>query len=449
MIRHYLSLIIVAAAVTAAPAHFIWIVPDDQGNARVIFSDSLKPDRPELLAKIAKTSVFVRSADGKETPLKWTDGKDAFILSPGKGPKLIGGLCTYGVVQRGSSEPFLLGYCATSLLGCSIQDAPAACCTGCNQLPLQVIPIKGTGLRFQVLWQGKPLPDAEVVALVPGKDQPLESKSDAKGIIEVQAVAGLYGIRARQVEKKEGQHEGKEYREVRHYATLVVQVAKGSGSAAADRADVKEDPAASKLLKDARAARARWDKFPGFTADAVVNFNGKTSKGKVRIEASGKVTLDGIDADMEGWARRTLASVVGHRLDESASRDTPCTFLDDNTQHPLGRAIRVLNDELHSSYRIRDNQLMEVNRQTPEGRFTISVLENRPNAEGKYLSVAFIVNYWNLGSGDLQRSEAHHQTWTRVGRYDLPAATTVVASGREASRTAQSVTLSNHRLLEK
>ena len=77
--------------------------------------------------------------------------------------------------------------------------------------------------------------------------------------------------------------------------------------------------------------------------------------------------------------------IVSHRLDNSAGLDTPCAFLDDNKDHPLGRSLRVLNDEFHSSYRVRDRQIIVVNRQMKDSRFTISVLEN--------LSIPFITHH--------------------------------------------------------
>ena len=54
-----------------------------------------------------------------------------------------------------------------------------------------------------------------------------------------------------------------------------------------------------------------------------------------------------------------------------------------------------------------------------DGKFSISVLENRKNAEGQFLSVAFVISFWNQENGELQRTEAQHQTWTRVGTFDL------------------------------
>src|SRR5262249_6302687 len=130
----------------------------------------------------------------------------------------------------------------------------------------------------------------------------------------------------------------------------------------------------------------------------------------------------------------------------------------EQTTHPMGRLIRVLNDEMHSGYRIRDNQIMVVDRNMNGRKFTISVLENRKNSEGKYLSVSFVVNYWNPTSGEFLRSDTNLQTWTRVGPFDLPVlAKVVTAEKAEGSAksgdwkqvpSTKSLTLSNHRLTE-
>lgn len=455
MKRYLLALIVIVLATPAAQAHFIWIVPDKDGTARVIFSDSLKPDSPELLGKIAKAEAFTTGEDGKPNPLKWAESKDknAYLVTvPGTGARLVNAACAYGVIARGDGEPFLLNYYATAVVGAA-KDVPVPDFgKGSDRMPLRIVQFQKGISRFQVLWQGKPLAGEEVVVLEPSKDKGVEHKTDDQGMINVygkESEAGVYGIRARYIEKRAGKQDGKEYKEVRHYATLVALVAINRIGPVDDKP--KEDPAASKLLQEARAARAQWQSFPGFSANIEVNFDGKTSKGKVQVDSAGRLQFDGLDKNMEPWAKRTLGSVVGHRLDDSASKNTPCAFIDDNKDHPLGRAIRVLTDELHSSYRIRDRQIMEVNRQMKEGRFTISVLENRPNAEGKFLSIAFVVSFWSLENGELQRSEAHHQAWARVGKFDLPTTLTVITSQAEksgaAGRIAQSLTLTNHKLL--
>lgn len=234
---------------------------------------------------------------------------------------------------------------------------------------------------------------------------------------------------------------------MRHFACVLLLLAVGAAPAEAPKDAKNADPAATKLLAEARAARASWDNFPGFSADLEVNLDGKVVTGRVEVNPKGKVKLDPPEGEAHDWARRQLGSIVGHRMDGGASMETPCAFADDVAHHPLGRSIRVLNDEFHSSYRIRDRQILVVNRAMPDQgvRFTITVLENRRNEEGHFLPVSFVVNTWNQKSGALESSQAHHQTWVRVGKLDLPQTLTIVTA-KERTQEARSLKLSNHQL---
>ena len=126
-------------------------------------------------------------------------------------------------------------------------------------------------------------------------------------------------------------------------------------------------------------------------------------------------------------------------------RDTPCAFTDGVTDHPLGRSITVLNDELHSVYRIRDRQIIEVNRQMENVRFTITVLENTWNKEKQYLPVSYVVNTWDRKSKTLKNSVAHHQTWTRMGDFDMPTTLLTVRATPEQLES-HLITFSNVKL---
>jgi hypothetical protein len=205
------------------------------------------------------------------------------------------------------------------------------------------------------------------------------------------------------------------------------------------------DPAATKLLADARAARALYQNFPGFSADIEVNLDGKATRGHVEISEKGKVnlTLDNVDAAK--WAKSTLESIIAHRLSSGPDEETPCAFADNDEHHPLGRAIRVLNDEFHSSYRIRDRQVIVVNRHVPGARFTITVLKNIVTKENKFLPASYVVNTWDAKTDALRSSEAHHQTWQRMGAYDLPKETLSVKAVAN-KQEARSLQLSNIRL---
>ncbi|MBI1832668.1 MAG: DUF3386 family protein, partial [Planctomycetes bacterium] len=79
--------------------------------------------------------------------------------------------------------------------------------------------------------------------------------------------------------------------------------------------DPKADPAASKLLAEARAARATWENFPGFTADIEVVIEGKASRGQLQVNSNGRVRLDKLGKEAEAWASPMLSSIMSHRLD--------------------------------------------------------------------------------------------------------------------------------------
>jgi hypothetical protein len=454
------TLALLLAVAAPVHGHFVWFLPSPKPGvpARVVFSDGPYPDRPELLKKIAHTELFFVDAHGQTTPVKLTENKDAFdvTLSPGAGAGWLGGICRYGVTQRGQTEPFLLLYYPKTVVGTGADGAAMhkALEPACDKQPLQVV--AGEGHAVRVLWHGNPLGGAEVAVSMPGQEKPVEGKTDADGNFALQkpSANGLIGIRVGHVENTPGELDGKKYKSVKHYATLTLPfdtaMVKAGASANANAAKSNgatqtEDPAATKLLADARAARANWENFPGFTAELEVNFDGKVEKGTATVDAKGKVAVQVGDPAASAWAKRMLGSIVGHRLDDGTDLHTPCAFADTVADHPLGRAIRVLNDEFHSSYRIRDKQVIEVNRAMKDTRFTITVLENRLNAEHKYLPATYVVNYWDLKTGGLQRAEAHHQTWQHVGRFDLPLGANVVTSLPEKQET-KALTLSNIRL---
>ncbi|HEY8503324.1 MAG TPA: DUF3386 family protein [Gemmataceae bacterium] len=213
------------------------------------------------------------------------------------------------------------------------------------------------------------------------------------------------------------------------------------------------DPAATRLLAEARAARAEWRNFPGFTADVEVNEDGRLVRGTVRVAADGRVRFEGIDPGAHAWALRATRSLVAHRLPQTREAPTPCRFADEgDADHPLGRKVLVLNDELHSSYRIRDEQILEVNRVMKDARFTITVLENRKTPEGKYLPCSYQVSYWDTEGKELTRAEGHVNTWERVGAFDLPAEIRVITAAKPGDvppLAARSITFRNHRLAER
>ena len=223
------ALILVPAA---AQAHHIWIIPDrpDGPKATAVFGDTLAPQSPDLLKKIAHTRLFVREASGNEELVEWTKGEDSFALEvSGAGPRVVGGTCVYGVESMDHRlhkrvEPYLLVYHPKTVLGPCTGQKPW------ERLPLEILAeVSGEKVHLRVLFRGKPAPRAEMFVLADGQEK-VELKTDDEGraTLEVKR-PGTYGFRTRQIEAKGGEYRGKKYAETRHYASLVLPVGTGAG----------------------------------------------------------------------------------------------------------------------------------------------------------------------------------------------------------------------------
>lgn len=233
MNRWYLAAVFAFLTATAQ-AHHIWIIPDNQGGptAKAVFADFLEPEKPEQLAKVAHTKLWVRDAAGKESPQgwkkgTWKKGEDTFLLDvPGDGERTVGGECVYGVVThdhrlRKEVEPYLLVYYPKAILGQAAAPRPW------DRLPLEIVPaVSGDEVRLRVLYRGKPAAGAEM-RVHPSDGDRDDHKTDANGEIMLPfKAAGVYGFQTRYIEAKGGEHDGKKYVEVRHYASLVLVRAK-------------------------------------------------------------------------------------------------------------------------------------------------------------------------------------------------------------------------------
>jgi uncharacterized GH25 family protein len=210
-------------AVAAASAHFPFVVPDAQGqSAKVVFSDNLEPDTNVNVEKIGNTKLTLRDAAGKESALEWKKADGYYDVNvPGTGDRVVYGVTDYGVLQKGDDKPFKLAYYPKAVIG-----AASAKPVG-EKLALEVVADGGAGgkVRFRVLAAGKPVADAEVTVLVPGGTKKA-LKTDKEGYTTGFEGAGRYGVYAKHVEPKSGEHAGKKYDEIRSYATLVCEVAK-------------------------------------------------------------------------------------------------------------------------------------------------------------------------------------------------------------------------------
>ena len=215
--------IILLAAVSISRAHFPFIVPEEKDSAaKVVFSDTLEPDKNVNIEKIASTKLTLRDSSGKESTLEWKKG-DAFysLAVPGSGTRVIYGTTDYGVLQKGNTKPFKLTYYPKAVLGTATAREATI-----GKLPLEVV-VTGNGgkVRFRVLASGQPLAGSEVTVILPDGAKK-SSSTDKEGFTPEYTATGRYGVYAKQVDAKPGEHAGKKFDESRNYATLVCEVGK-------------------------------------------------------------------------------------------------------------------------------------------------------------------------------------------------------------------------------
>jgi hypothetical protein len=424
--------LLLAALAAEARAHFPWIRlesgADRTQRARVVFNELPEVGEPDLSAKVAKLAL---QADGRPLgALAPADGGGLAVDLGDRAPAVVEGSIDYGVLARDGQPPFLLVYSARAQA--RPEPAPA------SRPDLALVWVE-SGARpvVRATWRGAPLADL-AVRVLPDEAEEAEVRTDADGRATLPALATAgAALLVKHVEPRAGEHDGKPFREVRHYATLTI-----AGTPAA--------PSADDVLQAAHDARACWGpNFPGFGAAIAVNFGGDSVTGRLDVAPDGALTLDLPEGPARDWARSQLRSLVMHRgLDGPTTLDPGATFAEPETvHHPLGRLIRLGDDAMGSHYRIAGDEIREVNRDAGPVRFSNRVLAVTRNAEGKVLPGSYTVTYRDRQTDALVRVETFHDTWTRVGRLDLPATHTQINAAADAKAPeVRQLVLSDHRL---
>jgi hypothetical protein len=245
------------------------------------------------------------------------------------------------------------------------------------------------------------------------------------------------------VSKEAGTFDSKKYEEIRDFATLAF-------TWPLERTE--PDAEAVALFQEAIAARAQWKDFPGFTAQVEGHMDGRSFTGTVTVDAKGEVDVESEEMVAKPWLQEQLESIAMHR---NAGPSKPATdrpkpvlrFADVKDDHPLGRLLIFDGGKFAASYRVKDKQIIVVNRYTAKQHMTITVLDNERNRDGRFLPHSYTVQYWDAATGDLKRTETVQERWQRVGNWDLPQRHTVTIA-TETGLAVRSFTLSKHELLK-
>jgi hypothetical protein len=445
-----LAFLLAALAGTPARAHYLFvrILPPAEGGraAEVYFSELAEAGDPRFLPKItAHTRLWLQTASGSFEPLKVHAAPDRLrAWLPYTGSVVVVGECRYGVLARPGQTPFLLRHFPKAIAGNpdELNKLPPH-----GKLPLEVVATTdGEGLRLTALRQGKPVPKAEFVT-VDAELNNVKLTADAEGRATWKPPApGHYAVYTRATTKEAGELDGQKYEEIRDFATVAF-------TWPLERKDA--DAAAVALFEEALAARSAWKNFPGFRAAIAGNFDGRAFEGTVTIDAKGLVTFADTDASREEsvapWVQEQLASIVLHRIARpSAQGEQPkpvLRFGEAKDDHPMGRLLIFDGGRFASSYRVKDKQILVVNRHVGKENMTLTVLDNDRDADGLFLPRSYTVQYWDATTGELKRTETVQDRWQRVGAWDLPARHTVTTAAA-AGLSVRSFTLSKHETLK-
>jgi hypothetical protein len=445
MNRRLLPLLVLLLVAPAAQAHFLFvrILPPAEGGrfAEVYFSELAEAGDTRYIEKIAHTQLWLQATPGKFEPLtvrKTPDRLRAYM--PGGGSVGVVGSCTYGVLTR-KQTAFLLRHYPKAVSG-RPEDLNQLEANG--KIPLEITAtFAADGVRLVALLDGKPMPGAEfntVDADLAG----VKLKANEKGeVFWKPKSSGVQAVYTYNTRKEAGEFGGKRYTEIREFATLAF-------TWPLVRTDA--DAAAVALFQEAIASRAQWEKFPGFRAKIEGNLEGRPFTGTVAIDAKGTIDFADDDSSQQaalgGWVEEQLGSIVLHRLPGSPSEKAPVIrFAEGKAEHPLGRLLIFEGGQFASSYRVKDKQIVVVNRRLGKENMTITILDNDRNPEGRFLPRSYTVQYWDAASGRLLRTEAVQTRWQRMGDWDLPTLHQVTVSG-DAGLGTRTFTLSKHELLK-
>jgi Protein of unknown function (DUF3386) len=460
------TFVVMACSASQARAHFLFIRIGAQAEAgraaEVYFSEQAEAGDPRLIAKVAHTKLWAQTEPGVFRELAVHQGADRLRAAlPPESNLVVVGECQYGVLARPKETPFLLRYYPKAVAGVAAElnrMKPK------GEIPFQIQPTfesdgpasdkdkdngkaktSGGRVRLVALRHGKPIPNAVFTRI----DSELSEETIKAGpdgtAVWTPSAPGRYSVYVRDTLKQPGTLDGKPYDEVREFATLALNWPLQSREA---------DPAAVALFTEAIAHRASWRDFPGFSAQIKGQLDGRTFAGNLTVQADGSVDVKTDDPVASPWLKSQFESMVMHRLpppstDSSDSHDPSGArqfrFADSGDDHPFGRLLTVEGGQMASSYRIKDRQIMVVNRRMGKQQMTITMLENETNPEGRFLPHSYVVHYWDAATGKLKSIETFQERWKRIGTLDLPTLHTVTTAS-DAGLSVRSVVLSDLKL---
>ncbi|MBI4469163.1 MAG: DUF3386 family protein [Acidobacteria bacterium] len=180
---------------------------------------------------------------------------------------------------------------------------------------------------------------------------------------------------------------------------------------------------ARKIFKDALDSRYMWDKgFKGFQAAFLLVTDGKSPiSGTIRVDPGLHVSVECPDSTARARVQSELSEFLNHRepraFDEVYGK---AEFRLGEEDPGRGAQIFVEGDAMGTSYRIKDNQVIEVNR--AYGRVRYETLNHRHirTADGRSIAVEYEIVYYSNETNQVVDQIKYLDGYEKIGGYYLP-----------------------------
>ncbi len=202
-------------------------------------------------------------------------------------------------------------------------------------------------------------------------------------------------------------------------------------SVLADESRSSDPVSAQKLLQHARGNReVLSEDFPGFRSRLTVRLDGRAYRGAFLFQPPGTLEFATQDGELPDSVKATVRSMLLHRVPSTRTAAESARYGKPD-DHPLGREI-LLGDAQGTTYRIRDNRILQVDRRLRAPRLVLTVLGTQTTASGRYLPEHVFAVLLDKESGAVK------EAWTYISRFQevdgeyLPLSRQVIRTGGES-----------------
>jgi len=206
---------------------------------------------------------------------------------------------------------------------------------------------------------------------------------------------------------------------MRTLLSAVVLSAAALSARAAEPTESKGDPRALALMQESHKARYSWSpSVSGVSGKFAFTIDGKAGTGTFDavLRKRGGITVTVSDESVKERLEHHIRSLIQHRTPAAAGSTREAIdyviVVEDEDRGPL---IMPLGDALHSTYRVKNGQLVQVNRAMHGVRFSINVQGFEKMADGRQWTTGYTVTSWKHDTG----ARVSHSTTTTDGFHNV------------------------------